>query len=309
MTDWRPTASAAMLRRRAGLLRRIREFFDHRGVCEVNTPVLTSFGITDVHIDSVDLANGGGFLRTSPEYGHKRLLAAEFGDLYELGPVFRAGESGRWHRTEFTLLEWYRVGWDWRALADEVLALIRHCTGDGDNQPARLLDWRQAFSALDGLDPLRCSDARLRELCPEIDGECDRDMLIDYLFASRIQPRFPAGRLTVVHGYPANQAALARLDPANPDRAERFEVFHGPIELANGYRELTDEAEQRHRFERDNLRRSELARPPMPVDERLLAAMQHGLPDCSGVALGVERLLMAICGCDDIATVQSFAND
>ena len=308
MTAWRPSADAGMLGRRARLLRRIRDFFDRRRVCEVDTPLLTPFGVTEVNIDSLTLAGGAGYLRTSPEYCHKRLLAAGFGDLYELGPVFRAGESGHWHRTEFTLLEWYRVGWSWRQLAAEVVALIRHCHDDDADLPDRWLDWREAFSALDGLDALQCSLSRLRELCPEIDGDCDRDMLLDYLFATRIQPRFPPRTLTIVHGYPASQAALARLDPACPERAERFEVFLGSIELANGYRELTDADAQRRRFDHDNRRRSELGRQPMPLDERLLEAMSHGLPECSGVALGIDRLLMAITGADDIAAVQAFAN-
>jgi lysyl-tRNA synthetase class 2 len=308
MNDWRPTADVAMLRQRANLMRRIREFFDRRDVLEVNTPLLTSFGITDVNIDSLALANDGGFLRTSPEYGHKRLLAAGFGDLYELGPVFRSGESGPWHRIEFTLLEWYRVGWDWSTLADEVVALVRYCAEQAGDLSVRYVDWCQAFGALDDLDPLRCSNAQLSALCPEMQGECTRDMLLDYLFTTRIQPRFPPGTLTVVHGYPASQAALARLDPTDSDRAERFEVFHGTVELANGYRELTDGDAQRQRFERDNQRRKELGRAPMPIDERLLAAMHQGLPDCSGVALGVERLLMAIHARENIASVQTFAD-
>ncbi|MEE4330646.1 MAG: EF-P lysine aminoacylase EpmA [Wenzhouxiangella sp.] len=308
MTAWRPTAGAEMLRRRAEMLHEIRVFFHERGVCEVQTPLLTRFGITDVNIDSLAVAGTGEFLRTSPEYCHKRLLASGFGDLYELGPVFRAGDSGRWHRTEFTLLEWYRIGWDWRRLALEVLDLIRRCAGMDEGETVRWLDWRDAFAALDDLDPQRCDLAELRRLCPELEGYCDRDMLLDYLLASRIQPGFPAGTLTVLHGFPASQAALARLDPTDPGRAERFEVFLGPIELANGYRELTDPAVQRGRFEADTRRRAALNHAPMPIDERLLSAMRHGLPECAGVALGVDRLLMAIEGCGDIAAVQAFAD-
>lgn len=308
MSTWRPTAGPDMLRRRASLLRRIRHFFDHRKACEVQTPVLTAFGITDVNIESLALAGNQGFLRTSPEYCHKRLLAAGFGDLYELGPVFRAGESGSWHRTEFTLLEWYRVGWDWKALAAEAVELIRGCRDGKQDPPVRWLGWHRAFAEAGIPDPLGCSLASLRTLCPELEGDCDRDVLLDYLFATRIQASFPPDTVTVVHHYPASQAALARLDPDNPDFAERFEIFAGPVELANGYRELTDADAQRRRFEQDNRRRTQLSRPPMPVDARLLSAMRDGLPDCSGVALGVDRLLMAICDATDIATVQSFAN-
>lgn len=304
MTDWRPRASVEALQQRGQLLARIRSFFAERGVIEVNTPLITRSGITDVHIESVALANGS-FLRTSPEYQHKRLLAAGFPDLYELGPVFRAEEHGRFHRTEFWLLEWYRLAYSWEALAEEVIALIAHCV---DHRPLsiRYLAWPEAFDQFDGLDPLEPDRDRLRELTAALPDDCDHDMRLDYLFATTIQPRFPADGITVVHDYPASQAALARLKPEDPRVAERFEVFVGPVELANGYRELTATGEQGLRFQRDNARRKALGRLDMPVDDCFLAALAHGLPECSGVALGVDRLLMILLGCDDIAQVIAF---
>lgn len=305
MKDWQPSASPEALARRARMLATIRRFFADRGVLEVTTPLITEAGITDVHIESLALADGR-FLRTSPEYQHKRLLAAGFPDLYELGPVFRAEEHGRFHRTEFWLLEWYRRGWTWQALAEEVSALIQACLEDRRLQTVRL-GWAEAFAACGDLDPLACDLAELIELTPALTADCDRDMRLDYLFATQVQPGFPADRITVVHDYPASQAALARLKPDDPRLAERFEVFLGPVELANGYRELTGVGEQRQRFEHDNRRRLELGRKTMPLDERFLAALRHGLPECSGVALGFDRLLMAALGIDDIGRGIAFA--
>jgi lysyl-tRNA synthetase class 2 len=305
MTDWRPVATLDSLRQRARMVQQIRAFFEARNVLEVSTPVITRAGITDPNIDSLALACNNGYLRTSPEYAHKRLLAAGFGDLFELGPVFRANENGQLHRSEFTLLEWYRVDWSWQQLAEEVVALIRQCLPEDESwqKPPRFLPWRESFERL---DPLTCTDRHLRELTPTLSPDCDRDMRLDYLFATTIQPSFPDRTMTVVHGYPASQAALARLDPADPRLAERFEVFFGPIELANGYRELTAEPEQRRRFEQDNARRKTLGRPRMPLDEHLLAALRQGLPECSGVAMGVDRLFMAATGSKDIAEVVAF---
>jgi elongation factor P--(R)-beta-lysine ligase len=298
MNDWQPVAEVSALQRRARVLADIRAFFAARGVLEVTTPLITPAGITDVHIESLPLADGQ-FLRTSPEYAHKRLLAAGYPDLYELGPVFRAEEHGRFHRSEFWLLEWYRRDFTWRQLAEEVIELIEACLGHDRLQP-RFLGWADSYYHALGFDPLSDDEQTLIKLTSTLPADCDRDMRLDYLFATEIQPRFPADSLTVIHDYPASQAALARLKPGDPRLAERFEVFIGPVELANGYRELTSADEQRQRFERDNQRRLELGRRAMPLDERFLAALEHGLPECSGVALGVDRLLMAALDCSDI---------
>ncbi|MEE4638447.1 MAG: EF-P lysine aminoacylase EpmA [Wenzhouxiangella sp.] len=308
MSEWRPSASLDQLRMRAATLARIRTFMAERATTEVSTPVITSAGVTEPQIESLSLAQPGGYLRTSPEYYHKRLLSAGLGDLYEIGPVFRAAEHGRLHRQEFTLLEWYRVDQDWQQLASETQALISACSDAYRIAwQSRQVSWQALFQECLGFDPLTDPAAPRQLTRNELPADCDNDMRLDYLFSERIQCEFPEGQLTVVHGYPAWQAALARLDPADPRLACRFEVFAGPLELANGYQELTDAHEQRARFERDNARRARLGRPTMPLDEALLAALAHGMPSCSGVALGLERLLMAISGARGIQQVMAFA--
>lgn len=307
MSDWQPTASPDRIRSRARILATIRDFFRERHVTEINTPVLTAAGVTDPQIDSIALEGRNAFLRTSPEYRHKRLLAAGFGDLYEIGPVFRAGERGRLNQVEFTMLEWYRVGWQWRELAAEVVELILACIDpDPDITQVHYIRWRDCFRQRLEIDPLHADDEEIAAAAPDAPANCSRDMLLDYLFATRIQPELASGAITVVFDYPASQAALARLKPGDERVAERFEVFYGPVELANGYRELTDPDRQHERFKTDNELRAALGRPLMPVDGELLAALAQGLPECSGVALGVDRLVMLALGCDDISQVMAF---
>lgn len=299
----------------------IRAFFAERAVLEVDTPILGQGAITDVHIDSFDTeytgpANGGArrrFLRTSPEFWHKRLLAEGIGDCYELGRVFRNGEYGRRHNPEFTLLEWYRIGWDHQRLMDEVEALVRTTFAFGGRSAgaAERISYRDLFRRHLEIDPFTTSDEELRRLTSVfwIDaGRLDRDGCLDVLLTHRIEPALPENALTFVHDYPASQAALARLrKEADGQRvAERFELYIGRHELANGFHELTDSAEQRSRFEADNRTREKHAREPLPPDQRFLAALEKGLPDCAGVALGVDRLLMAILGVEDIREVLAF---
>jgi len=281
----------ATAKRRARAIAAIRRFFEPRGVTEVDTPVITESGVTDVHIESLGLADGR-YLRTSPEYAHKRLLAAGVGDLFEIGPVFRAGEKGRFHRVEFTLLEWYRIGWSWRELAEEAVELVRRLTPDR-HWRVEYLNWHDAILRTTGRDVNPADPDSVRAAAYGAPEGLGVSETLDWLFACRVQPALDPETLTVVHDYPACQAALARIQPADPRWAERFELFAGTVELANGYRELTDPIEQRQRFEADNRRRRELGRPPMPIDERLLLALEYGLPDCAGIALGFERLLLA----------------
>lgn len=309
MSDWQPTASAEAIARRAELLERVRAFFAERKVVEVQTPLLTAAGVTDLHIESVATESPPGWLRSSPEYFHKRLLAAGLGDFYELGTVFRRGEAGRYHQPEFTLLEWYRVGWEWRELAQEVADLIRLCLAAGsDEWPVRWIAWNDCFQNVLRLDALAAATSRLRATADDAPPGLNRDALLDWLFATRIQPAFEPRTITVVHDYPASQAALARISTDDPRVAERFEVFAGHSELANGYHELGDADEQRARFERDNRLRREHGRQEMPVDQRLLDALDAGLPDCSGVALGFDRLMMAVLGASAIGEVISFVH-
>lgn len=308
MSDWKPTTTPGMLSQRAACLALIRDFFKQRDVVEVQTPLLTPAGVTDPHIESLSITNQAGYLRTSPEYFHKRLLAAGMGDFYELGPVFRGGERGQYHRLEFCLLEWYRLNWHWRELAREVCSLITACAElFGKPTPAvNWLSWRSGFATLGLEDDALADSEHLRRLAPELIGKIDHAGLVDYLFTRDIQKNFEPDTITVVHGYPASQAALARLDPDQPGFAQRFEVFFGPIELANGYQELTCPDEQQQRFQADNERRSALGLPAMPIDQALLDALREGLPECAGVALGVDRLLLALLGLRSLDQVCAF---
>lgn len=317
--DWRPTAGRAALVLRARLYATIRAFFAERGVLEVETPLLSRAGNTDPNIASFRTAFTGPaaagpaerWLRTSPEYPLKRLLAAGIGDCYELGRVFRDGESGRRHNPEFTLLEWYRVGWDHRRLMQETAALVQAALSlVGDAPSVETLDYRTLFRRHAGVDPFFDSESTLRAALAgaaavDADG-LDRDNWLHLLLTHRIEPRLPRDRLTVVHDFPASQAALARIRPGDPPVAERFELYVGAVELANGYHELADAAEQRRRFEADCARRRLRGEPEPAIDDALLAALDHGLPDCAGVALGVDRLLMAMGAGERIADVIAF---
>ena len=307
--DWRPGAAAARLKARARLLQDIRDFFSARDVMEVETPLISMSGNTDPEIQSIRTDNGG-YLRTSPEFPLKRLLAAGSGDIFELGRVFRAGESGRSHNPEFTMLEWYRTGFDYQRLMDEVAELVRRCgRGKFDGWPQQKLGYRQLFQQYAGVDPFKADKRTLSECAREhaIDElELDRKQWLDLLLGAVIQPALPAECLTFVYDFPADQAALARLRQGDPAVAERFELYLGRIELANGYQELTDAAEQTRRFDADNRQREMRGLPVHQVDRRLLAALEHGLPECAGVALGVDRLLMAVTGAASIDEVTAF---
>lgn len=310
-------AFASALRLRADLYRLIRSFFADRHVLEVQTPILSAAGNTDPNIESftttfsghVDAGARERWLRTSPEYPLKRLLAAGVGDCYELGRVFRNGEAGGRHNPEFTMLEWYRVGWEHRKLAEEVVALVQEALAMVDGHAeVRVTSYRELFVDALGLDPLTASMETLQQPLAEsnIDPQgLTRDDWLDLLITHRLQPMFPRGRITVIHDYPPSQCALARIRPGNPAVAERFELYLGPYELANGYHELNHAAEQRARFERDNAVRQSRGLRPVPIDERLLAVLD-AMPDCAGVALGIERLLMCMAGTDAIADVLAF---
>jgi len=295
----------AALRQRAALNALIRAFFAERDVLEVETPILSAAGNTEPNIDSfhtrfsghVDAGSAQRWLRTSPEYPLKRRLAAGVGDCYELGRVFRNGEAGGRHNPEFTMLEWYRVGWDHHRLIEETAALVRAALGLVQRTATlRVIDYRGLYQQALGVDPF---DAGLEQLQAPLAGiriDADgltRDDWLDLLMSHCIQPGFDDDTMTVVHDWPASQAALARVRPGTPPLAERFELYLGAVELANGYHELNDAAEQRVRFERDLATRRARGDVLPPLDEPLLAALP-GLPDCAGVAVGVDRLLMAL---------------
>lgn len=306
---WRPAATPAQLEARALLLRDIREFFAERGVLEVETPLVSMAGNTDPEIQSIVTADGA-YLRTSPEFALKRLLASGSGDVYELGRVFRAGEAGRTHNPEFTLLEWYRSGFGYHRLMDEVADLVRYCgRGKFDRWPMQKLSYRQLFLHYAGLDPIDANEQDFSD-CAQSHGidelDLNRRQWLDLLISLVIQPALPEECLTFVLDFPADQAALARLRQDNPPVAERFELYLGRTELANGYQELTDATEQARRFEADNRQREERGLPVYRVDHHLIEALEHGLPDCAGVALGVDRLLMAVTGAASISEVMAF---
>jgi lysyl-tRNA synthetase class 2 len=316
--DWRPSASRAVLTRRAALLARTREFFAAREVLEVDTPLLVNAPVSDVHIHSarVQLASAEPgappalFLHSSPEYAMKRLLADGSGDIYQVCHVMRGAESGRHHNPEFTLIEWYRVGCSLARLMDEVEALVRVLLGAGAAaRTSERLSYREAFVRELGLDPLTAPTAALAQAAQPLGlsgAEPDRDECLELLMGALVGPRLGRGRLTFVRGYPASQAALARLDPSDPRTAERFELYCDGVELANGFHELAAAEELRQRFARDNAQRLRRALPVSAPDERLLAALAFGLPDCAGVALGFDRTLMLAVGAAHIEEVLAF---
>ncbi|MDH3901320.1 MAG: EF-P lysine aminoacylase EpmA [Gammaproteobacteria bacterium] len=323
--DWRPAASLDALKLRATLLARIRKHFSGQGVLEVDTPVLSTAGATDPAIRSftttyhgpVPVAGRGCdaklYLHTSPEFPMKRLLAAGSGSIFQVCKVFRDGESGSSHNPEFTLLEWYRTGFDHFDLMDDVEKLLRAVL-DGIMSVESVDHWtyRDLFIEVTGMDPFTATvtdmQAVLQEHClhdPVGLSVDDRDAWLDMLMTHVIEPGLGEG-LVFVRDYPASQAALARLRPGQPAVAARFEVYLGGIELANGYHELTDATEQQQRFAKDNARRVAHGAEPVAMDRHLLAAMQSGLPDCAGVALGIDRLLMLAGRADTIDAMIAF---
>ena len=276
---------------------------------EVETPLVSSAGNTDPEIRSVR-TDEGGYLRTSPEFPLKRLLAAGSGDIYELGRVFRSGEAGRHHNPEFTMLEWYRTGFDYHQLMDEVAALVLYCgRGKFDQWPRQMLSYKELFQKYLAVDPFTADIGILKEIAEKrgiSDIQLDRKQWLDLLISHYIQPCLPTNCLTFVYDFPVEQAALARIRQGTPPVAERFELYLGRTELANGYQELTDAVEQHQRFEHENHLRKERGDPICAVDKHLLAALTHGLPECAGVALGVDRLLMATCDVASLKEVVAF---
>ena len=320
MTDWRPASGPQAAASRAAMMRRIREYFLAEDVLEVDTPALSPFAVSDTQIESLsvtDSAIGGQplFLHTSPEFCMKRLLAAGYPDVYSICRVFRDGEEGRQHQPEFTMIEWYRLGMSLEEIVNDTLSLINKALGKtSPEQGPLVVDYRDAMREICSID-VQSTDCETIADAASADPELRASMgdevddWLDLLLATRIIPSFATDRLTVLRHYPASQAALARLCPENPAVADRFEVFLGSVELANGYVELTDAAELGARIERDNESRVKHGRPVRPVDKHLLTALGAGLPDCAGVAMGFERLQMLHDKTEDIRDVITFAFD
>ncbi len=318
---WQPAAVWDVVRLRAWLLREIRDFFAARDVLEVDTPSLSAAAASDIALQSFTVNyHGPGlapgqelFLHTSPEFPMKRLLAAGSGAIYQLCKVFRDGEAGTRHNPEFTLLEWYRPGWDHWQLMEELETLLTSLlTARGLALEVRRYSYRALFQDYLAIDPLRAPVEALRQCAldagiqpPEGMPANDPDPWRDLLLTHCIEPRLGPG-LVLVYDYPASQAALAKIRQDDPPVAERFELYGNGIELANGFHELTDAGEQEARFAADNRRRQQQGLSPVPLDRHLLDALAHGLPACAGVALGVDRLLMLLAGVTDIRKVLTF---
>ncbi|MBR9882344.1 MAG: EF-P lysine aminoacylase GenX [Oceanospirillales bacterium] len=314
-SDWRPGASMENLRARARMLALVREFFAQRAVMEVDTQLMSHCAVSDPFIDSIEVAFGAVpgnpeqklYLQTSPEYAMKRLLAAGSGAIYQLAKVFRNGESGRRHNPEFTMLEWYRPGLSAEQLMDEVEALVADVI---PGFSASRISYRALFQRELGIDPHLTGVDELRRLCrTHIDAPFDddsRDTWLNILMSHVIEPRLQEP--VFVHGFPASQAALAEVvqDETGTPVATRFELFVRGIELANGYRELTDAKEQSRRLEQDQQQRAELQLPQRPLEKRLVAALEAGMPACAGVALGFDRLVMLALGAEHIEQVIPF---
>jgi len=313
---WQPGADREALRQRAALLADIRAFFAARHVLEVDTPLLCSSGVTDPSLEPLLVERGNSltaprYLQTSPEYAMKRLLAAGSGPIYQIAHAFRDDESGRRHNPEFTLLEWYRPDMDHLALMDEVAVLVGELLA---REGSSKYSYRELFEEFVAIDPFTATVAELEVAAQKVTDagslQGPREFWLDMLMTHAIEPALADSGMVFVYDYPARQAALARIVEVNGvSVGQRFELYVDGVELANGYCELTDPTEQRQRFEDDNQRRREAGIRELPIDEKLLAAMASGLPDCSGVALGIDRLLMLVTGIDDIGRVQSFSWD
>jgi lysyl-tRNA synthetase class 2 len=311
--DFRPAAGWDTLRLRARLLRTVRAFFDDRNFLEVETPLLSADTVVDRHLDPFTLDGGRLYLQTSPEFCMKRLLAAGGEAIYQITRAFRREEQGRLHNPEFTMVEWYRVG-DCMAEGMRLLGdLGEAMLGRGG---AELLTYREAFERHVGIDPHAADSEALARAARDVGidapaslSKTDRDGWLDLLLALRVQPCLGRERPTIVYDYPASQAALAQVRPGQPPVAERFELYVSGVELANGYHELTDAAELRRRNARAGALRRRDGKSPLPEESRLLAAMDTGLPEATGVALGFDRVVMLAAGATSLAEVMAFPMD
>ncbi|MHA6606531.1 elongation factor P--(R)-beta-lysine ligase [Photobacterium damselae] len=317
---WQPTADVAMLKQRAKLIAAIRQFFYQRDVLEVDTPAMSQATVTDIHLHTFKTEFvGPGFadgqilyLMTSPEFHMKRLISAGSGAIYQICKSFRNEESGRYHNPEFTMLEWYRPGFDHHQLMDEMDELLQLILGC---QQAERMSYQQAFLNVLGVCPLEGSMLELKQAAAKLglsdiaEPEEDRDTLLQLLFSIGIEGKIGQEVPAFVYDFPASQAALAQINPTDNRVAERFEVYFKGIELANGFHELANGDEQLIRFEADNHKRIEMGLEPQPIDMNLVNALRAGFPDCAGVALGIDRLIMLALGLKHIDQVTAFPVD
>ncbi|MBT1064022.1 elongation factor P--(R)-beta-lysine ligase [Bowmanella sp. Y26] len=314
---WQPTADIEVLQKRASMMRTIRDFFAKRDVWEVETPNLSSATVTDEHLQgfsTVFVGPGAAagrtlYLQTSPEYAMKRLLAAGSGAIYQICKAYRNEEAGRRHNPEFTMLEWYRPGFDHFALMQELDELIQSLC---HTQPADRISYQQACLEHLQLDPLSSNLEELREAANKLGhgdlaaNESDRDVLLQLLFCDGVEPHIGQVRPCFVYDFPASQASLAKLNPDDRRVAQRFELYFRNLELANGFHELDNAEEQLARFEQDNLKRRQQGKAEKPIDPYLLGALEAGLPPCAGVAVGLDRVFMLALNKSQIRDVLSF---
>lgn len=314
---WQPTASIEHLRKRAQIIKSIRDFFYARNVLEVETPLLCHTSVTDPYIQSIpalvqnypSAAEQTYYLQTSPEYAMKRLLAADSGPIFQICKAFRQEQIGRLHNPEFTMLEWYRPGYDHHQLMDEMddlLQLVMQC------EPARRMSYAELFQAYLNINPHVADRKQLEAIAHRYNLNIaakieDTDTWLQILMSEVLEKELAKLSIpTFIYDFPMTQAALAKIIPGNPSVAARFEVYFRGLELANGFYELQDTNEQRKRFEKNLIQRQDLGLNKLPIDEFFLAALQHGLPDCAGVALGIDRLIMLALDCKAISEVLSF---
>ncbi len=314
--QWMPTASISAIKERARLLKNIRDFFDCRNIIEVETPILSHFGGTEPNLIPIksEFTQLGmvtkGFLQTSPEFAMKRLLAAGIGDCYQIVKAFRNEESGRHHNPEFSLLEWYRVGINEMQLLQQVDELLQQVLG---SEQAEYCQYQQLFIDHLQCDPLQTSIQQLKSIAvsrienpPQLESV---DEYLELLFCFCIEPKIGLDRPCFVTHYPASQASLARISEINPKLSCRFEIFYKGLELGNGFYELTDAKEQQIRFEKENKRRQHLGLDIIAIDNRFIAALENGLPESSGIAIGIDRMLMILLSAQHIDEVISFPID
>ena len=317
MNAWQPSGSIETLKQRARIMQKIRAFFLQRKVWEVETPVLSQSGNPDPNIESfmikASTPDDTGYLHTSPEFAMKRLLSSGSGSIYQLCKVFRAAEVGQFHNPEFTMLEWYRVAFDYHLLMQEVDALLREVLhGHIELGESQFLSYRDTFQNFVKIDPFTAEIEALRS-CVEraninVEGmtHASHDSWLSLIMTHIIEPALPINCPVFIYDFPVSQASLARIRDEEPPVAERFELYLNGIELANGFSELTDVKEQRFRFEQENNQREQNAQQKMKLDSNFLEAMEAGLPECAGVALGIDRLIMLAVQASSITEVMAF---
>ena len=319
---WQSTLTWQNAQKRANILQEIRQFFAERNVVEVETPALSQGTVTDVYLDALTckynfLADSSSeqsadlFLQTSPEFHMKRLLASGYGCIYQIAKAFRHEESGRYHNPEFTMLEWYRIGFDQFELMSEVAELLQAVLG-GDK--ALFTSYQDIFIETVSVDPLTATFDELVEVLTKhgkaadwLIEMTDADLLLQFIFTEIIEPTIGVNEPRFIYDFPIAQASLAKRSIDDPRVAQRFECYFRGIELVNGFNELTDASEQVARFEQDNAKRKQQGLAVKSIDGNFIAALNHGLPQCSGVALGIDRLVMLALDTQEISEVQSFS--